>query len=232
MSSFSINFKTLYTEILTVFDYIQLKSKIKTLEVHQNLPWVVFSDQENNIMIFDVIDKKPVRAFNMQNFFQEQVTIKDLKFFNINDKQYILNYDLTEIKKIRGIPFHLRSNLLIITLEKYVCFYSYITQTFIKTISSAELDQKLPVKCEVFNYMYAIIQTSDGSLCIWNILDWGLVKIINKSMINKPVANFIVISTANEEKFIAVANTIGNLFLFDLSKKDLMYNKLEADKVK
>jgi WD40 repeat protein len=227
----SNTFKNLCIELLSVSEYIQLKSKIKTLEVHQNLPWVVFSDLENNIMIFDIIEKKPIRAFNIQNFFQEQVTIKDIKFFNINDKQYIMNYDLNEIKKIKGIPFHIRSNLLIITLEKCICFYSYITQSYIKTIVSNEIEQKLPIKCELFNFMYLIVQTNDGCLMIWNILDWNLVKKIDKTTLGKPVCNFIVISTKNEEKFIAVANTNGNLFLIDISKKDVLLGKLECDKV-
>jgi WD40 repeat protein len=227
MTSFSGNLKTILIDMLSVHEYIQLKSKIKTLDIHPNLPWIVFSDLENNIMVFDIIDKKPLRAFSMQQFLMEQVNIKDLKFFNTNDKHYVNNYDLNEIKKIKGIPFQLRSNLIIVTLEKLICFYSCVTQTFIKTITSAELEQKLPVKCEVFNYMYMVIQTSDGSLIIWNLLDWALVKIINKANVNKPVGNFIVISTRSEERYIVVSNTNGNLFLVDLSKKEVAIQKLD-----
>lgn len=231
----NLNLKTILVDMMHVHEYIQLKSKIKTMDIHQNLPWVVFSDIENNIMIFDIIDKKPIRAFGMQQFVieQSQANIKDLKFFNTNDKTYVNNYDLNEIKKIKGIPFQLRSNLIIVTLEKLICFYSCVTQTFIKTITTADLEQKQPVKCEVFNYMYLTIQTSDGSLIIWNLLDWALVKIINKSnlSVNKPVANFMVISTRTEERYIIVSNTNGNLFLVDLSKKELVVQKLD-EKVK
>jgi hypothetical protein len=223
--------KQTYAELLSVYEYIQLKSKIKTLEIHQNLPWVVFSDLEHNIMIFDIFDKKPVRAFNIQQFFSEQVIVKDLKFFNVNDKKYVVNYDLNEIKKIKGISFNQRSSLLVITLEKHICFYSYITQNFVKVIAHTDIEQKLPVKCELFNYMYIIIQTSDGCLIIWNLIEWSMVKTINKTNFSKPVSTFMIISTKNEEKFIAVANTAGSLFLVDISKKDISFSKLEGDKV-
>lgn len=223
--------KNLSIELLSIYEYIHIKSKIKILDVHQNLPWIVFSDFENNIIIFDVVEKKIVRAFHLQNFFTEQVLIKDIKFFNINDKQYILNYDLNEIKKIKGIAFNIRSSMLIVTLEKCICFYSYISQTLIKTITSIDIEQKFPIKCELFNYMYVIIQTNDGCLILWNILDWNLVKTIGKSSLSKAVSNFVIISMKTEEKLLAVANTSGNLFLVDISKKDMQYARLENDKV-
>jgi hypothetical protein len=66
-----------------------------------------------------------------------------------------------------------------------------------------------------------------SSLIIWNLLDWALVKIINKANVNKPVGNFIVISTRSEERYIVVSNTNGNLFLVDLSKKEVAIQKLD-----
>jgi hypothetical protein len=227
MNSIQITFKTLYSEILSVHDYIHLKSKIKILEVHDTLPLMAFADQENNVMIFDVVERKPIRAFTVSQYLSEQSTIKDLKFFNINDKQYINNADLNEVKKIKGIPFNLRSSLLIITLEKSVCFYSYLTNNLIKMITSNELEQRLPVKTELYNYIFMVILTSDGSLVIWNVLDWNIHKIINKTNLGRQVSNFTIISTINEENYIAIAISNGNLLLIDLTKKDGLITKLD-----
>lgn len=232
MNSIQITFKTLYSEIVSVHDYIQLKSKIKILDVHDAIPLMAFADQENNIMIFDVVERKPIRAFTVSQYLSEQSTIKDLKFFLTNDKQYISNTDLNEIKKIKGIPFNMRSALLIITLEKSVCFYSYLTNNFIKMITSIELEQRFPIKSELINYMFMVILTSDGSLIIWNIIDWNIHKIINKTNLGKQVTNFTIVSTNKEEKFIAIAISNGNLFLIDLSKKDGVTIKLDEKVIK
>lgn len=229
----SANIKTNLIDTLSVSEYIPIKNKgkVKFLDIHQNFPLAVFADEDNNILVIDVLDKKLIRVFNISHFIPDSILLKDLKFFVVNDKQFILNYDLNEIKKIKGIPFQVRSHLLIITLEKQILFYSCITQSFIKTISHVELEQKLPVKVEVYNYLYLVIQTQDGSLLIWNLLDWVLVKVINKTNILKPVSNFIIITTLNEEKLIAVANTNGNIFLIDISKKEMSVRKID-DKVR
>jgi hypothetical protein len=73
--------------------------------------------------------------------------------------------------------------------------------------------------------------TSDGNLIIWNLIDWGIVKMINKSNVNKPISNFIVLTNKNEERYVACANSSGNLFLIDVTSKGINYNRLETDKV-
>jgi hypothetical protein len=227
MNSNLISFKTLYTELISIHDHINLKSKIKILEVHDNLPLITFSDLENNVMIFDVFERKPIRAFNISQYLQEQSVIKDLKFFNTNDRHYINNTELNEIKKIRGLPFNLRSSLLIITLEKSICFYSILTNNLIKLLTPADLEQRLPVKSELYNYKFLVIQTTDGSLVIWNLIDWTIHKILNKTNLGRPVFNFTIISTITEVKFIAIALNNGNLLMIDLCKKDGLIIKLD-----
>ena len=135
-----------YTDPLSIYEYIQTKRKITNIDVHKSLPWILFSDKENNIVIFDVNNKRPIRGFTIQQYFQETVRIKSLKFFDTNDSKYINNYDMNEYIRIKGISLNLRTSLIIITLEKYICFYSYILQTFIRVISQTDLDEKEPVQ--------------------------------------------------------------------------------------
>jgi hypothetical protein len=210
-----------YSEVLSIHDYLNMKSKVKQLDCHSSLPWIAFADAEDNILVFDAIDKKPMRAFHLGD------GVKYIKFFNTRDKQYINNYDLNEIKKIKGIPFTQRSHLLIIVMDKNIFFYSVVNPSIVKTITVGEIENKQPIKCEVVNFMYAAILTTDGSLIIWNLLDWNSVRVINKAILSKPVGNFTVIMNKNEESFIILANTSGNILLLDVMKKDISFTKLD-----
>ena len=171
-------------------------------------------------MIYDILERKPIRAFSIAQYLPEQTSIKDLKFFDTNEKKYIINAELNEIKKIKGLPFNTRSSLLILTIEKSVCFYSYLTNNLIKMITMNDLEQRLPIKSELLNYMYLVILTNDGSLIIWNLIDWEIYKIINRTNLGRPVSNFGIISTSSEERLIAIALNSGNLLMIDLNKKD------------
>jgi hypothetical protein len=222
--------KNILTEFVGVYEYIQLKSKIKILDVHPSLPWICFSDFENNIYMFDMQYCRAIRAFNIQQYATEGTNIKDLKFFNTSDKKFINTYELNEVKKIKGIPFNQRANLLIITCEKTILFYSYLTQSIVKTIQQPDIENKAPIRCEVFNSSYLIIQTAD-SLLIWNIAEWSVVKTINKTNVNRPVANYLIVTTRLEEKYIAVANNNGGLFLVEIASRGVNYSPLDMDKV-
>ena len=77
-------------------------------------------------------------------------------------------------------------------------------------------------------YIYIIIT---GCVVIWSLLDWGIIKILNKTLTNKAINNFLVITTKLEENFLILATASGNLFISDLMKKDIIATKLEMDKV-
>ena len=109
-----------YTAPLSLYEHIQTTRKITHIDVHKSLPWILFADKDNNIIIFDVDSKRPIRGFTIQQFFQETIKIRSLKFFDTNDKKYIANYDMNEIMRIKGIPLNIRTSLIIITLEKYI----------------------------------------------------------------------------------------------------------------
>jgi hypothetical protein len=221
--------KNILTEFVSLHEYIQLKSKIKVLDVHPSLPWISFGDFENNIYIFDMQYCRAIRAFNLQQYAEGNV--KDLKFFNTNDKKFINTYELNEVKKIKGIQYNQRSNLLIIICDKSICFYSYLTQNVIRSIQLNEIDNKAPLRCEIFNSSYLIIQTAD-SLLIWNITEWSMVKVINKTNVVRPVANYLIVTTRQEEKYIAIANNNGGLFLVEIASRGVNYSPLDMDKVK
>ncbi|MCQ2816391.1 MAG: hypothetical protein MJ252_03905, partial [archaeon] len=220
-----------YIEPFSLYDQIRTKRKIRNLDVHKTLPWIVFNDKENNIIIYDVAAKRPIRAFTVQQYFVDSINIKSLKFFDTNDRKYITHYEINDTVRIKGIPLNLRSSLIIITIEKYVCFYSYMLQNFIRIISNKDLGDVNIIRCELFNYLYVIILTEDGVLNIWNLKDWNLVRVIPKTSFgNKSCVYFSIISLATEEKLIVCANKNGNLFLIDINKKEIETTKIDPDK--
>lgn len=220
---------SVYSELIYIHDFIQIKQKVKIIDTHQTLPLIAFADIENNIYLYDVIQKIPIRIFNIRSYFTEQMNLKDLKFFCCNDKKFVANYELTEIKKIRGIQFNQRNNILILTFEKSIIFYSFLTQNIVKIINPNDMDQKLPVKCEVFNYSYLLILNSDGNLLLWDLIDWVLVKTINKNIFGKAISNFYVAVDSNEERTTIISTVGGNLFSVDILKKDPVKRNLEPD---
>ena len=125
----------------------------------------------------------------------------------------------------------MRSALLIITLEKSICFYNFITLSITRVISSNELENRNLIKSEVFNYMYLIILNVDGNVIIWNLLNWGITSVITKVQIGRPISNFFIMTVKDESKFLILATNLGSLILTDISKQDYKYTKLEIDKV-
>ncbi len=217
------------SDLLVVHDFLQIRQKIKFLDTHSMFALIVFADIENNIYLYDVNQKIPIRIFNIRSYFTEQMNLKDLKFFCINDKKFIQNYELTQIKKVKGIQFNARNNIIILTFEKSIIFYSFITQNIIKMITSNDLDQKLPVKCEVFNYSYLLILNNEGNLILWDLIDWVLVKTINKNIFGKAINTFYVAADSNEERFTLLSTIGGNLFSVDFLKKETIKKNLEGD---
>lgn len=220
---------SIWSELLVVHDFLQIKQKIKLLDTHAILPLIVFADIENNIYLYDIIQKIPIRIFNIRSYFTEHMTLKDLKFFNYNDKKFINNYELTDIKKVKGIQFNARNNVIIMTFDRSIIFYSFITQNIIRIITPNELDQKLPVKCEVFNYAYLLILNNEGNLIIWDLIDWVLVKTINKLLFGKAISTFHVAADSQESRFTLLSTVAGNLFSVDLLKKEPVKRNLEGD---
>jgi len=220
---------SIWSELLVVHDFIQIKQKIKLLDTHPILPLIVFADIENNIYLYDIIQKNPIRIFNIRSYFTEQMTLKDLKFFCYNDKKFITNYELNEIKKVKGIQFNARNNIIIMTFERNIIFYSFITQNIVRMITPNELEQKLPVKCEVFNYAYLLILNSEGNLILWDLIDWVLVKTINKSLFGKAISTFHVAADSQESRFTLLSTIGGNLFSVDFLKKEPVKKNLEGD---
>jgi hypothetical protein len=216
-------------EKLITHEHLNLKTKVKLIDTYNN--WIAFYDSDHNIYLYDIGEHKVIRAFNTVQYTGEPISVKDLRFFNTNDRKFVNNYELNEVKKVKGIPLNQRVNLLIITFEKFIYFYSYLTQSIIKTITSQDIEQKMPIKCDVFNSNYLFILTSDGNLIIWNLVDWGIIKMINKSNVNKPISNFLIVTNKNEERYVICSNSSGNLFLIDVTSKGINYNKLETDKV-
>ena len=77
---------------LTIYEHIKTKQKINFLDSHHYLPWVLFSDKFNNIIIYDVDKKHVIRAFTLSQYLPEDVIIKRIQFFDCIDQDYIKKY--------------------------------------------------------------------------------------------------------------------------------------------
>ena len=138
---------------------------------------------------------------------------------------------MNEIKKLKGIHLSLRSALVIITCEKSICFYNFMTLSISRMIYSNEVENKSLLKSEVFNYMYLIILNGDGNIIVWNLLNWGVTTVISKVQIGRPISDFHIMTKRDDNKYLIIATNLGSIILADISKQEYKYSKLENDKV-
>ena len=209
----------LYVEPFTFYAFLKSNTKIKHLDVHRTLPFILYADLENNIIIYDINKKRPIKSFCFQYYFTEEVLIKNIQFFN-SEKLNIESYnDLTENLRIKGIPITLIPYLLVITTNKYIFFYSYMLENFVRMIHKRTINEKEFIKCDIYSYKYAIILTEDGSLHKWNLKDWKLESDIpNKNLNGKPCINFSIVTDINGNNYLICVNKNGTIFKIDIKK--------------
>ena len=70
-----------YFEPFTFYAFLKSNTKIKHLDVHRTLPFILYADLENNIIIYDINKKRPIKSFCFQYYFTEEVLIKNIQFF-------------------------------------------------------------------------------------------------------------------------------------------------------
>ena len=209
----------LYVEPFTFYAFLKSNTKIKHLDVHRTLPFILYADLENNIIIYDINKKRPIKSFCFQYYFTEEVLIKNIQFFN-SEKLNIESYnDLTENLRIKGIPITLIPYLLVITTNKYIFFYSYMLENFVRMIHKRTIIDKEFIKCDIYSYKYAIILTEDGSLHKWNLKDWILESDLpNKNLNGKPCTNFSIVTDINGNNYLICVNKNGTIFKIDIKK--------------
>ena len=77
---------------LSLYEHIKIKQKIKHLDCHDYLPWILLADKNNTIIIYDINKKHIIRAFSLSQYFSETIVIKSLKFLDLADHDYIKAY--------------------------------------------------------------------------------------------------------------------------------------------
>lgn len=229
MTSFLIN-------PLSIYEHIKTKQKINFLDSHHYLPWVLLSDKDNNVIIYDVNKKHVIRAFSLTQYLPEDIKIKGIKFFDCIEqdyiKKYIDEYENQPMAKHKGIPLNLRSSLIYLVSDKYVFFYSYLLQNFIRFISHKDLKENNILNADLYDYSTILILTEDGNIYKWNLQEWTCSKepIISKQEIGKGASNMKVIQLLSGEKFVIVSNKNGKLFKINLTLKTNNIVKIEPNK--
>jgi WD40 repeat protein len=134
--------------------------------------------------------------------------------------------------KHKGIPLNLRSSLIYLVSDKYIFFYSYLLQNFIRFIPHKELKDYNIVNADLYDYSTILILTEDGNIYKWNLQEWTCSKdpIISKQEIGKGLTNIKVIQLLNGEKFVIVSNKNGKLFKINLTLKSNNITKIEPNK--
>lgn len=229
MTSFLVN-------PLSIYEHIKTKQKINFLDSHHYLPWVLLSDKDNNVIIYDVNKKHVIRAFSLTQYLPEDIKIKGIKFFDCIEqdyiKKYIDEYENQPMAKHKGIPLNLRSSLIYLVSDKYVFFYSYLLQNFIRFISHKDLKENNILNADLYDYSTILILTEDGNIYKWNLQEWTCSKepIISKQEIGKGASNMKVIQLLSGEKFVIVSNKNGKLFKINLTLKTNNIVKIEPNK--
>ena len=221
---------------LSLYEHIKTKQKVKFLDSHHYLPWVLLTDKDNNTIIYDVNKKHVIRAFSLNQYLPEDIKVKSIKFFDCISqdyiKKYIDEYENQPMAKHKGIPLNLRSSLIYLVSDKYVFFYSYLLQNFIRFIPHKELKDYNIVVADLYDYSTLLILTEDGNIYKWNLQEWTCSKdpIISKQDVGKGVSNMKVIQLLNGEKFVIVSNKNGKLFKVNLTLKTNNIIKIEPNK--
>ena len=210
--------KIFLKEPFSKYDEIKTK-KIIHIDTHKELPWILFSDKENTIFIYDIINKKVIHSLSLSEHFPGEITIKNLNFFFTKEIKHIKQF-LDENIKIKSLPHQIRSSLIIITTQNYVLFYSYIFKNFYRTISTNSINSKEIIKCEIYNTTYAIILNEEGSIIIWQIKNWKVANIINKNNFKgKPCINFTCLTDKKGINYIICINKVGQIFIITIDKQ-------------
>ena len=165
---------------LSIYEHIKTKQKINYLDTHHYLPWVLLSDKDNTIIIYDVNKKHIIRAFSLSQYLPENIIIKGIKFFDCVDQDYIRTYideyENHPIVKHKGIPINLRSSLIYLVSDKYIFFYSYLLQNFIRFIPHKEFNNNNFITADLYDFSTILILTDDGNINKWNLQDWTCSK--------------------------------------------------------
>ena len=211
---------------LAIYEHIKTKQKINYLDVHHYFPWVLLSDKDNTIIIYDVNKKHIIRAFSLSQYLPENIVIKGIKFFDSVDQDYIKTYvdeyENHPVVKHKGIPINLRSSLLYLVSDKYIFFYSYLLQNFIRFIPHKEFGNNNFITADLFNFSTLLILIDDGNIYKWNLQDWTFSKepIISKQELGKGVNMMKVIQLLTGEKIVIISTKNKQLFKLNLNNKN------------
>jgi len=218
---------------LSIYEHIKTKQKINHVDAHRYLPWVLLSDKDNNIIIYDVNKKHIIRAFSLLHYLPENIIIKSIKFFDCIDqdyiKTYIDEYENHPVVKHKGIPINLRSCLIYLISDKYIFFYSYLLQNFIRFIPHKEFNNNYFITADIYDFSTLLILTDDGNIYKWNLQDWICNKepIISKQEIGKGVNMMKIIQLLSGEKIVIICTK--NKMIFKLNLNNKMNNLTRID---
>ena len=220
---------------LSIYEHIKTKQKINYLDTHLYLPWVLLSDKDNTIIIYDVNKKHIIRAFSLSQYLPENIIIKGIKFFDCVDqdyiKTYIDEYENHPIVKHKGIPINLRSSLLYLVSDKYIFFYSYLLQNFIRFIPHKEFNNNNFISADLYDFSTILILTDDGNINKWNLQDWTCSKepIISKQEFGKGINMMKVIQLITGDKMVIISTKNRQIFKINLKIKNNNITRIDLN---
>ena len=220
---------------LAIYEHIKTKQKVQHLDSHHYLPWVLFSDKDNNVIIYDLSKKHVIRAFSLSQYLPEDIKIKGIKFFDCIDqdyiKKYIDEYENQPMAKHKGIPLNLRSSLIYLVSDKYILFYSYLLQNFIRFIAHKDLNVNNIMAAELYDYSTLLILTEDGNVSKWNLQEWTCSKeqIISKQEMGKGASLIKIIQLVTGEKLVIISAKNGKLFKINLALKTNNIQRIDVN---
>ena len=132
--------------------------------------------------------------------------------------------------KNKGIPINLRSSLIYLVSDKYILFYSYLLQNFIKYISNKELNNYNFVSAELYDFSKILILADDGNIYKWNLITWTSSKIeFSKDELPKGISMIKVIQLNSGEKMVIICTKNRQLYKLNLNLKEKNLTRIDID---
>lgn len=173
-----------FSNYLIENNYLKLKSKVKIIDCNSKLSLILLCEENQNIIVYNVNTKSIIKSFNVNyiindnisNILSNVISISNLKLYDanfminncyltdFNNHSNLINYNSNNLinYEFRGCKLFERNDIIILTLEKLIVFYSIYCDNILNYISYEQLEKKILIKAVVFDTKYLVVLTNDG----------------------------------------------------------------------
>lgn len=188
---------------------VKCNMKIKLFDYHLTKPLLAYISSNNNFALWDYERKICLRSFNANAFeakdLSKTISVKQIKFFDRSilecmDRMSIQSPGF-EIDKYHIVNF----NWLIILAETKIFFYNYVSEKS-ESINQLMLENKVPRCFEIINDQHMAIGCSDGSVKIFDLGMWKVVKTLRNVHL-RAISAILSIKDPNDQSPLLIVSS-------------------------